>query len=390
MIYVGRTVALSFLAPIERLVEHAAREVRPLATLTPIDAHKERRRLVDELRAGRRATPRWRYTPRGHEELRRALDAAEKELSRHAETGALALYLGRVRELSLEAALCGAAGTREVARLATDRFGCRSPVEECTARKLCAGWLSEPAPPAPTGALIESDARDPRSLIEQLRAAVHRLKLPLRVVAAPALAPLAATGEGTIFVASGRPLREEDTVRTVFHEIEGHALPLARSYSASSTLFRAGTARGVDDQEGRALLLEERAGLLGPRRRRQLAGRHRAVEAMLAGASFADVASVLVNVHGMDEAEAVVIAERAFRGGDGEHPGLGRERVYLESFVRVRAHLAASPDDEHVLASGQIAVEAIDVLRPFAPPRPLAFRTHDGENAVLPAHAEPG
>jgi hypothetical protein len=272
----------------------------------------------------------------------------------------------------LEAALSEAAGTQDVARLATDRFGSRSRVEQCTAQKLCALWLEETAPPAPTGPLIESDASDPRSLLERLRVAVGRLRLPLRVVAAPALAPLAATGEETIFVASGRPLCEEDTLRTVLHEVEGHALPHARSLGASSTLFRAGTARGVDDQEGRALLVEERAGLLGQRRRRQLAARHRAVETMLAGASFADVACALVNVHGMDEADAVVIAERAFRGGNGEQPGLGRERIYLESLVRVRAHLTAWPEDEHVLASGQIALDAIDALRPFAPRRSFA------------------
>jgi hypothetical protein len=90
---------------------------------------------------------------------------------------------------------------------------------------------------------------------------------------------------------------------------------------------------------------------------------------MLAGASFVDVASLLVNVHGMDEADAVVIAERAFRGGNGEHPGLGRERIYLESLVRVRAHLSTRPEDEFVLASGQVALDAIDALRPFAPRR---------------------
>jgi hypothetical protein len=156
---------------------------------------------------------------------------------------------------------------------------------------------------------------------------------------------------------------EEDAARTVLHEVEGHARPRARSRDARLALLRVGTARGVDDQEGHALLLEERAGLLGPHRRRQLAARHRAVEVMVAGASFADVASMLVEEHGLEAIDAVVIAERAFRGGDGTHPGLGRERVYLESFLRVRAHLEAHPDDETVMASGQVAVEAIGALR---------------------------
>ena len=60
----------------------------------------------------------------------------------------------------------------------------------------------------------------------------------------------------------------------------------ARRCARPSAHFRVGTARGIDDQEGRAVLLEERAGLLGPRRRKQLAARHRAVRAMLDGATF--------------------------------------------------------------------------------------------------------
>jgi hypothetical protein len=134
---------------------------------------------------------------------------------------------------------------------------------------------------------------------------------------------------------------------------------------ARLTIVRAGTARGVDDQEGLALLLEERAGWLGPRRRRQLAARHRAFEAMAAGGAFSDVAETLVRVHGLDAPHAVAVAERVFRGGDGKRPGLGRERVYLEAYVRVGAHLAEHPADEEVMAAGQIAVHAAPVLRPF-------------------------
>ena len=117
-----------------------------------------------------------------------------------------------------------------------------------------------------------------------------------------------------------------------------------------------------DDQEGRALLLEERAGFLEGRRRRTLAFRHRAVEWMADGATFADVAARLTTDHGVTALEAVLIAERAFRGGDGARPGLGRERIYLQSLVRVRAHLEGRPEDEAMLASGQISIDAARVL----------------------------
>jgi hypothetical protein len=355
-------------APIELLLTRAAREVRILATLTPCEARRERERLAGELRAGRPAAPRWTYTPRPHDELRRALAAAEQMLEEHGRTALDALYLDRARELSLEASMCAAAGTSELARLAKARFeprGARAGAVAAAASELCASWLAEPPPPR-SRASLASDDPDPGSLISRMSAAVGRLRLPFAVVATPHLAPLAATGERVILVATGRLVAEEDAIRTVLHEIDGHARPRAHAMSAAPAHFRIGTARGVDDQEGRAVLLEERAGLLGPARRRQLASRHHAVEAMLAGASFADVARDLVDRCGLEAGEAVIVAERAFRGGDGVRAGLGRERVYLESFVRVREHLRKRPSDDDVLASGQVAVDAIDALRPFA------------------------
>jgi hypothetical protein len=320
------------------------------------------------VRAGHPALPRWRYASRRFDDLRYALDAAERALGQRGwEEGgeASALWLHRLRELSLETELCAAAGTRDFARLARLRFASFGAPSERAASTLCARWLAAPAREDHSVA-TPSDSPDERSLLSRMRTAVGQLRLPFTVVVHPTLAPLAATGEGVILVAAGRPVCDEDAARTVLHETEGHARPRARALRAAHPLFRWGTARGSDDQEGRALLVEERAGMLGPRRRRQLAARHRAVEAMLAGADFADVTGALVRDHGFDAHEAVVVAERAFRGGDGTFPGLGRERVYLEAFVRVRAHLAAHPEDEDVLASGQVALDAIDVLRPFA------------------------
>lgn len=359
--------------------------IQPLAALTPLEVRPERERLSRELRVRGRPTPRWTYLPRPHDELRRALDSAELALSREVSTPGRAsgspialeqLYLARVRELVTEAQLCASAGSAGVGRLAWQRFAPDEPAVALAASDLCSTWLERRlgAPPIADERVVASDSCDPRSLISLMRQAVGRLRLPFSVVAAPTLAPLAATGDRVIFVATGRFLSEEDAVRTVLHEIEGHARPRARSLRVPCALFRAGTARGADDQEGRALLIEERAGLLGPSRRRQLAARHRAVEAMFDGASFADVACMLVDLHDLDETEAIVVAERAFRGGDGNHPGLGRERIYLESFVRVRQHLESRPHDEDVLAAGQVSVDAAEALRALVPAAGLEGR----------------
>jgi hypothetical protein len=335
--------------------------VQLLAALTPMQSTGERARLAAEMREGRDAVPRWTYAAVAHRELRCALDAAERVLARAVDP-IQALYLARLRELSTEAALCAAAGTSDVARLARERF---APPDRATLRaaaELSATWLKETAIPLADVPLL-SDDPDSRSLLSRMRERVGKLRLPFAVVAQPSLAALAATGDRVILVAAGRLVHEEDAIRTVLHEVDGHAQPRARACESDLALVRAGTAGGVDDQEGRALVLEERAGMLGPRRKRQLAARHRAVEAMLDGASFADVASMLIAAHGLDVHDAVIVAERAFRGGDGKRPGLGRERVYLESFVRVGAHLAAFPDDERIMAAGQVSIDAAGVLR---------------------------
>jgi hypothetical protein len=364
------------LAAIERLLVHASRAIVPLAALTPLDARAERERLTGALRTGGALSPRWRYPPPTPDDgLRRALDEAEGSLARTTEGPLAALYVERIRELALEAALCAAAGTRELGRLATARFariesgpGTRSGTRNARAAELCARWLASSGRPPPACHALRSDGAEPGSLLQRMRTEVGRLGLPFAVRAAPALAALAATGEDVILVATGRMLTEEVVERTVLHEVHGHAWPRARACHASSVLFRAGTARGADDQEGRALWLERRAGWLGAQRKRQLAARHDAACAMEDGASFADVALRLVRQRGASPEEAIVVAERVFRGSDGTFPGLGRERVYLPALLRVQAHLAARPCDEPVLACGQIAVDAIDALRPYAPP----------------------
>ena len=88
----------------ERLVVRAAGEIRVLASLTPARAACERERLAADLRQGRSSLPRWTYAAASHDELRRALDAAQAALGRSDEPQH-ELYRARMRELSIEAEL---------------------------------------------------------------------------------------------------------------------------------------------------------------------------------------------------------------------------------------------------------------------------------------------
>jgi hypothetical protein len=348
----------------DRILAEAMRDTPLLAAATP-RAGLTREELVRAFAAGRPCSPGWTYEPLERTRassraaalstLADALEAREPAPLGH-------LYAARARELALESLLATEAGSPAFAERARVRF----PPEGAAsaASRLAAEWVTdgEPAPPADTS----TDGVDAASLVSRMRAEIGRLRLPFRVVVAEGLASLAATGDGTIWVAAGRPLARTDVERTVVHEVEGHALPRVRASALAPGIFAIGTARGVDDQEGLALLLEERHGFLRGARRRELALRHRAVEAMDAGGTFVEVVRTLLDRDAAPLERAVAAAERAFRGSAGETAGLGRERVYLGAYARAGAWLRERPEDERVIASGQVSVEAIDALRPYA------------------------
>jgi hypothetical protein len=362
----------SWLVRAERLLREAVRSIRLLGSVVPRNAQQERARIVAALEAGEAVSPRWSYARTDHTLLRKALAGAAQRLG--AEPHPVAqLYAARARELEIEAALSSEAGTAVLGALARARFRSVSPQSAGEATILARKWIAEghealahldPAAEAAV-ALTPSDAPVAGSLLTRMREEVSRLGLPFAVVVQPSLSALAATGERHILVAAGRMTRPEDVERTVMHEVEAHAIPRTRAAQARLAIFQIGTARGIDDQEGFALVLEERGNFLQPRRMRELAARHLAVEAMDGGATFADALSALVKEHGLEPSEAVIVAERAFRGGDGTTPGLGRERIYLEAFLRVREHLANKPTDEGILTSGQVSLDAISVLGPL-------------------------
>ncbi len=350
------------IARFDPVLMEAAREVQLLGAVTPIDASSERARLAAAFESGRDITPGWIYPRAIRTSVRRGLDAVDRELAHEPPTPLVALYRARARELALEAAIAEAAGTPRLAPLAKRRFGAFAERTAKRAAELGAQWARiAPRSASPT---LASDGRDPRSLLSRMRAEVDRLRLPYRIVVTDVLAPLAATGEHTIWVVAAREVTEEDVERTVLHELQGHALPRVRGRKLAP-VFTFGTARGSDEQEGLALVLEERRGFLGAGRRRELGLRHEVAERMWGGASFADSVRWLVGEGGASVPSAVRLAERVYRGSDGRGPGLGRERVYLESFVRVREHLRDHPGDELVLASGQVALEAVSALGPY-------------------------
>jgi hypothetical protein len=346
----------------------AIARVRLLGRLTAGNAASERARLIAALESGAPAMPEWTRVEHGQLPDGAAFAALAEAFDEDDALGAL--YAERARELELEVALVVARGQPRFAELALLRHPHRGELSD-RADALARSWLDDPeredegeGDAAAFGDLVVSDdARDPGSLVSRLREELARARLPFRVSVSADLAPLAATGEEIVHVGGGRRLTRADVERTVLHEIEGHARPRVLARQQRERIFALGTARGSDDQEGRALLLEERHRHLTRARRRGLARRHLACIAMRAGADFVTVVRGLTRDHGATAREAVVIGERVFRGSDGTFPGLGRERSYLECYLDARDAFAADPDLEPLVAAGQVSFAAATVLR---------------------------
>jgi hypothetical protein len=349
----------AFTAAAGAALAKAASRVRMIAATTPQNLGAELLRLEATWGRERGGDARFTYAAPGdyYEELIDGLSRAAEALEARGTLGEI--YAARARELALEARVCASAGTAALREAARRRYARRDAFDSA-ADALAREWLSEEEDPAEYERIASDDQGDPRSLVSEMRRAVGEWRLPLRVLIARDLAPLAATGDGFIQVAAGRAVSLRDIARTVLHEIEGHAVPASRARALPLSIFAVGTALGSDDQEGRALALERRGGFLDAGRRRELALRHVTARAVEEGADFAEAARTLVDL-GVNLPSALRIAARVCRGG-----GLAREAVYLPALLRVEAAIEADPDLEVVLSSGRVGVPAADALREWA------------------------
>lgn len=349
----------------ERALAEASSRVRVVGAATPVGWAAEIERLVACWSAGGAEAPSFTYAPRPE------LGPVEEALERLAATvarepGLGPLYAARARELCDEARVVGAVGDAvRMVPCARRRFATRD-AHDAEADALAGRWSEEApavdragaAPEGPDGRWVTSDDEaDPRSLVSRLRGELGARRLPVRVVVASDLASLAATGDGVVQVAAKRRMTVVDVERTVHHEIVGHVEPRVLAQARPAPLFAVGTARGTDDQEGRALAGERAAGYFDAGRRAELALRHLAARATLDGAPFVDVVRML-SARGASLRVSIRVAARAQRGG-----GLGREVVYLPALLRHEAATREHGWIDDVLGRGRVAIDAAPVLR---------------------------
>ena len=308
-------------------LKHLEATIALLDRVRPLNLTAELTRLTRGFEAGQRLQPQFAYAPRAQlSELRHELRELAKALeTRETEARLLA---ERARELELEAELA-------------EQF-----------------LTAQPSPKsAEAGPLLHdsSDVRDPHSLWSELSRRLQAEGWAVRIEVVVGLVSLAAVADGVVRVRAGARLSAETARRIALHEVEGHVRPRVNGQRLGG-VFVAGSARASEDEEGRAILLEERAGLLDAERRRELARRFLAAESLRGGADFWDTVTLL-GQRGATLPAAVELSSRVHRGG-----GLGRELIYLVGYQRVVLALARRPELERVLVSGRVALSAAEAL----------------------------
>ncbi len=368
---------LAWERPAAALLLQAERGAAVVGHATPLELDRELAELAAALATGGAREPRFAYQAAAKSDTAAQLSRLAEGLDAIGDPASL-LYAARARELALERRLCESVGTAAFFALARQRYPRRDRFD-AEADQVAQAWLAphardaddtasaeraslSDAPSEPERTSVSDDASDPASLVSRMRAELGARRLPVVVKVEARMSALAATGNGVVYVCVGRQITSSDVERTVLHELDGHVAPRHRADSMSLGIFRVGTAFGGDDQEGRALVCEDRGGFLTRPRRTELGRRHVASRMVEAQASFVDVARQLMDV-GAAPADAARIAARAVRGG-----GLAREVAYLPAYLRVKHALASSPRDEQLLAAGRIAVDALAVLTPMLSP----------------------
>lgn len=322
----------------------------------PLNMVAERSRLLDELERERSPSPQWVYDqPPEFAPTLHLLARLQRHLPEQVPFSDL--WVAKVEELHLEAELAESVGQPRFAALARRRYPNGADPHCDNANALAARW-SLSLPPEKAETRIRTDnARDSRSLLRVLEAELERLNLNFRLSVSSSLQSNAATGQNVIVVASDRWLNPQSARRIALHEIHGHAIPRLRASNQVHGLLLAGAAGSNEQEEGRALLIEQHLGLLDQERRLELGLRHQLATLGSAGNSWIESVRHAHQVLGC-WSQAVDMASRTHRGG-----GLFRESCYLVEFFRLQNALTTDPDLERWLSAGRTTIQCARRLR---------------------------
>jgi len=337
------------LASVEAVLGLAERSVALIDRCRPLNLSRELLRLGQAWRRGSPENPSFVYpSPPDLSELRGVLvRLAESPAS---EDPPWQWYAERALELELEASLAEAIGTPRFRVLARRRFSAGASAAAAAAAALAGTWARAPLSVVEPERVASDDTRSRHSLINQMLSTIARFELPLSVVVKSELQSAAAVGTDTLYLRPAVWLTPREARRIVVHELLGHALPRVNAKRSRLGLMRVGAKGAADDEEGRALWLEQRYGLMSQRRQHELALRHWAALAVCEGSDHVENVRQLLD-QGAGLEQALEIATRAERGA-----GLAREIVYLPALLRVSAAFEAAPELDAWLGSGRLSL----------------------------------
>jgi hypothetical protein len=364
----GRDGARSPADALQRKLDDRLRRIHDAARLLPAltndDAVTERARLIAELERGRAPIP--RFTVRPRPVPRHVWNSLAEAAVFAQQSVAPSLYEGRLEELELDLLLLECLGEpRRVRPLAARRFGTGREMVE-TARgsetlSSLAAHILQTVEPSPEPRVLEPAAAPGVASLEAvIRGVAMHAGLEVEVRVEPRLAAGAATGDRVVLVAQ-RKFGEREACRLAVHEVLGHLVAAHNGRAQPLLVLELGTAGSFVDQEGLALCLEEASGFLDASRLRTIAARVLVTDRLHSGASFPDTARVLVRDLSFTPAEAIVLCERAWRGG-----GVARDACYLRGFLRVRPALARGEATIDELRAGRIGLADLPEIRRLA------------------------
>ena len=331
------------------------RKVALLDRLFPLNFADEVESLEAGLVRGRIVLPRFIYRPlpadfsRTIDELSAIRVALGTGTADRAFQSVVELMYERACELELEARMVVEVGRPGFLPLLRSRFGSSSSVRQ-RSQRLARAWLAESAeddPPSESVGLASYLSR--RAISEGYSFPIIERKL----------ATVAAASSEALFVEEGATVTVKEADRIWYHEVHAHLLPrLVGTHSCAPLCC--GTSGAGDDEEGRALLLEERHALLGPVRKKQLAVRHLLADAQLYEPERIEEEALNLFSSGVPAPQLAHALSRVLRGG-----GLSREIVYLPRMIELKRHFSVYPHHERWLKWGRVSIEAVPALERF-------------------------
>jgi uncharacterized protein (TIGR02421 family) len=329
-------VTITAISPSDLAIDHEVARVsqsfRFLLDLTPVDVEANRAAFL----AGTTRDPEFTYRELEDEpEVLRA-ELASIAVGEIDDPTLGHLLRAKHREVGLQLDMLSARGTEEFLPLSIELYGPVAPRLLAQAEDI----LDRVEVPARGGGDDGHIGAEQFVELAEAELAHYRTIEPdigIHVELRPDASGVMVSGHDLIVGAAATVSR--DHVRPLLqHEVGTHLLTYVNGSYQPLRVMAAGLAGYEETQEGLALLAEFLAGGLSASRLRLIAARVVAVHQMVAGQSFVDVHSALVDA-GFSPSSAFTTTMRVFRSG-----GLTKDTIYLRGFVELLGHLAGGGD----------------------------------------------